>query len=76
MSVSLGYAGVIEDPVFRDSQHSFIHPMNDVLAYCVRQRCEPNSYMKKKGGHNFYKRLFDFATKQVSKNNDFGIVEI
>ena len=67
---------LIEDPVFRDSQHSFIHQMNDVIAYCVRQRYEPNSYMKKKGGHNFYRRLQDVVTKQVSKSNDLGIVEL
>lgn len=66
---------VIEDPVFRDSQHSFIHQMNDVVAYCVRQRYEPNSYMKKKGGHNFYKRIDNVLTKEVSKNG-LGIVEI
>lgn len=67
---------IIEDPVFRDSQHSFLHQMNDVIAYCVRQRYEPNAYMKKKGGHNFYKRLDNVITKQVSRKNDFGIVEI
>ena len=67
---------IIEDPVFRDSQHSLIHQMTDVVAYCVRQRYEPNAYMKKKGGHNFYKRLSDVATKQVTKNNNYGIVEI
>ncbi|MFO8001338.1 MAG: DUF3800 domain-containing protein [Marinilabilia sp.] len=67
---------VIEDPIFRDSQHSFIHQMNDVLAYCVRQRYEPNNYMKKKGGHNFYKRLESVVTREVTNRNDLGIVEI
>jgi hypothetical protein len=67
---------IIEDPVFRDSHYSLIHQMNDVVAYCVRQRYEPNAYMKKKGGHNFYKRLSNVVTKQVSKRNDYGIVEI
>jgi len=67
---------VIEDPVFRDSQHSFLHQMNDVLAYCVRQRYEPNRYMIKKGGHNFYKRLNRVVVNEVSRKNNFGIVEI
>lgn len=44
---------VIEDPVFRNSQNSLLHQMNDVVAYCLRQRYEPNNYMKRKGGHNF-----------------------
>ena len=67
---------VIEDPVFRDSKYSFMHQMNDVAAYSARQMYEPNSYMKKKGGHNFYKRLDNVSCKVVSKTNDFGIVEI
>ncbi|WP_236979319.1 DUF3800 domain-containing protein [Membranihabitans maritimus] len=67
---------IIEDPIFRDSQHSFIHQMNDVIAYCVRQKYEPNNYMKKKGGHNFYKRLNNVTTRAVSRSNDLGIVEI
>jgi hypothetical protein len=67
---------VIEDPIFRDSQHSFLHQMNDVLAYCVRQRYEPNSYMQKKGGHNYYKRLDNVVVKKVSGKNEYGIVEL
>ena len=67
---------VIEDPVFRDSKNSFLHQMNDVLAYCVRQRYEPNAYMKKKGGHNFYKRLENVVVKKVTSKNEYGIVEL
>lgn len=67
---------VIEDPVFRDSKYSFLHQMNDVLAYCVRQKYEPNTYMKKKGGHNYYKRLDDVIVQKVTNKNTFGIVEI
>lgn len=66
---------VIEDPVFRDSRQSLILQMNDVIAYCVRQKYEPNNYMKKKGGHNFYTRLDKVVTKKVSTSNNFGIVE-
>lgn len=54
---------IIEDPIFRDSRYSFLHQMNDVLAYCVRQRYEPNQYMRKKGGHNFYKILDNIIVK-------------
>lgn len=67
---------IIEDPIFRDSQHSFLHQMNDVVAYCVRQKYEPNAYMKKKGGHNFYKRLEDVALKIAIKDNDLGLIEV
>jgi hypothetical protein len=67
---------IIEDPVFRDSKNSYLHQMNDVLAYCLRQKYEPNSYMRRKGGHNYYNRLENVITKQVTRKNDFGIVEI
>lgn len=73
-NVKLNY--LIEDPVFRDSHHSFIHQMCDVLAYIVRQKYEPNAYVKKKGGHHFYKRLHQVKTTSVTNKNQDGIVEL
>jgi hypothetical protein len=73
-NVQLKY--VIEDPIFRDSAQSLLHQMADVLAYCVRQKYEPNAYMKKKGGHNFYKRLGNAAVEHVTRRNNLGLVEI
>lgn len=67
---------VIEDPVLRDSQYSFMHQMNDVVAYCAKQMYEPNSYMKSKGGNNFYKRLSNASLKVVSRTSAYGIVEL
>lgn len=66
---------IIEDPVFRDSKNSLIHQMNDVVAYCCRQMFEPNNYMKRKGGHRFYKRLENVLINKVSRSGD-GIVRI
>ncbi|MEI8085304.1 MAG: DUF3800 domain-containing protein [Paludibacter sp.] len=66
---------VIEDPIFRDSKNSLIHQMNDVLAYFCRQKFEPNAYMKKKGGVNYYDRLTNVLVREVSWGKD-GIVRI
>src|SRR5690606_8589922 len=43
---------VIEDPDLTDATYSLLHQISNVLEYCVRQKYEPNTYMKKKGGHN------------------------
>lgn len=67
---------IIEDPVFRDSANSLVHQMSDVVAYCARQIYEPNNYMKKKGGNNFYHRLEKVSTKVVTTSNSLGIVEL
>lgn len=67
---------IIEDPIFRDSQISFMHQMNDVVAYCARQLYEPNAYVKKKGGDNFYKRLGNVILRVVTAKNPYGIVEL
>ncbi|MCA5005479.1 DUF3800 domain-containing protein [Sphingobacterium bovistauri] len=67
---------VIENPVLRDSQYSFLHQMNDVLAYCIKQKYQSNTYMKKKGGDKFYKRLDNVTVKMVTSKNNYGIVEI
>ena len=66
---------IIEDPVMKDSQNSFFNQIVDVIAYSARQMYEPNKYMKKKGGHNFYKRLMPVLNTAASTKHKLGIVE-
>jgi hypothetical protein len=66
---------IIEDPIFRDSKNSLLHQMNDVIAYCVRQNFEPNAYMKKKGGHNYFQRLKNVVIKNNLADEN-GIISI
>lgn len=65
---------IIEDPVFRDSQDSLLHQMTDVLAYSLKQKYAPNSYMKSKAATDLYSRLPN-VVKKISRLNN-GIVEI
>lgn len=67
---------VIEDPIMRDSKNSLLHQIVDVVAYSIRQKYEPNAYMKKKAGQTMYLKLGNVALKVASKNNDYGIVEL
>jgi hypothetical protein len=67
---------VIEDPIFRNSENSLMHQIVDVVAYSVRQKYEPNAYMKKKSGHNLYKKMDNVALKVASNKNDYGLVEL
>lgn len=67
---------VIEDPFLKDSAHSFIHQLIDVVAYCARQLYEPNAYMKKKQGHNFYRRLLSVINPHATRSHALHIVEL
>lgn len=66
---------LIEDPIFRESKHSLMHQMSDVVAYCLKQKYHPNSYMKSKAACNLYSNLDRVLSKAVSKNRD-GIVKL
>jgi hypothetical protein len=68
---------VIEDPIFRDSRNSYIHQMVDILVYFARQHYEPNNYIKKKGGKNFYQLIENIANPHATKYKTFNkIVEL
>jgi Protein of unknown function (DUF3800) len=67
---------IIEDPIFRDSGHSFLLQMVDVVAYFAKQVYEPNNFVKAKGARTFYGRLNPVINKHVtySKKN-YKIIE-
>ncbi len=66
---------IIEDPIFRDSRNSYLHQMLDVIAYSARQLFEPNAYVRKKGGKNWYKSILKpVVLSEATKQNEWGIV--
>lgn len=67
---------VVDDPFLKDSATSYFHQLCDVVAYCARQKYEPNAYMRKKGGVNFYNKLLPVITLKASPRHPLGIVEI
>lgn len=67
---------IIEDPWYKDSAESLFHQMVDVIAYSAMQKYAPNSYMRRKGGRNYYDRLQNVLITQASRRHPLGIVEL
>ena len=64
----------VEDPYFKDSAKSYFIQAADVAAFVLYQRICPSSYMKKKSGHNFFKRLRGVLCTVASSRDPDGIV--
>lgn len=68
---------IIEDPSFRDSGHSLILQMVDIVAYFAKQVYEPSKYVTSKGARTFYKRLSPVINKYVTySSKNYRIVEV
>jgi Protein of unknown function (DUF3800) len=66
---------VIEDPLFKDSQDSYLTQCVDLSAYLLQQYLAPNAYMKKTGGHRYFIRL-DPVLCKVAGPGPYGIVRL
>ena len=64
----------VEDPYFKDSRKSYFIQAADVAAFVLYQRIYPSTYMKKKSGQNFFKRLEDVLCTVASNKDPDGIV--
>lgn len=67
---------IIEDPVHRDSLHSYFIQLADVNSYFLKQKEDPCSYVRKKGGRSFFDRLDPVLCKVASRNDPHGIVRL
>lgn len=75
-SRNLTIGSILEDPNYRDSQHSFFIQSADLAAFLMYQHIAPNAYMKKKSGHNYYKKLEGLFCRQASAGDPLGIVRL
>lgn len=67
---------VIEDPVQRDSEHSYLIQAADLTAFLLYQELAPNAYMRKKGGHNYFSRLSPILCTGAWRRDPRGIVRL
>ena len=67
---------LVEDPVHRDSLHSYFIQLADVNSYCLHQQEQPNRYIRKKGARNYFRRLDPVLCKVASRSDPQGIVRL
>lgn len=68
---------LIEDPVCRDSKHSYFVQAADCAVYLFRQSLAPNGYMKKHGGNAYFrKRLVPVLCTHASNQDALGVVRL
>lgn len=65
---------VIEDPVYRDSQHSLLVQAADLCAFLLYQHLAPNSYVRRKSANSYFKRLAPVLCRAASRTDPNGIV--
>jgi len=67
---------IIEDPNFRQSDHSYFIQAADTASYLLYQSLVPNAYMRKKAGHRYFHRLDPILCKVVATYDPQGIVRL
>lgn len=66
---------VIEDANLRDSEHSLFVQAVDLAAFLLYQSVAPSSFMRRKSGHNYFRRLDPIVCKVASRAPD-GLVHL
>jgi len=67
---------MVEDPVHRDSGHSYFIQLADVNAYFLYQRESPCGYIKRKGGVHYFEKLEPVLCKVAAPRDPFGVVRL
>ena len=67
---------IVEDPIHRDSRHSYFVQSVDVAAYFLQQHVCPNKYIRQKSARNYFLQLAPVVSKYASPGDPMGIVRL
>jgi hypothetical protein len=67
---------VMEDPNFRQSDHSYFVQAADTASFLLYQAHSPNAYMKKRAGHGYFHRLDPILCTVAATYDPQGIVRL
>ena len=73
---NLQLRNIIEEANFRDSKDSYCVQSADVCAYLMFQALSPSGYMRRKSGHQYFKRLAPIFCTYASSQNAYGVVRL
>jgi hypothetical protein len=71
---NLALSNLVEDPNFRNSEHSYFIQATDLAAFLLYQSIVPNMYMRKKGARSYFSRLDPILCKVASRSDPQGVV--
>lgn len=77
----LGYrnmtlTNIIEDPNYRDSNHSYFIQGADLAAYLLYQKLAPNAYIQRKSAHRYFDRLGPILCRVAATGDPQGIIRL
>lgn len=68
---------LVEDPICRDSKHSYLVQAADTVAFMLKQHFAPSTYCKEHGVNAYFRtRLLTVLCREASKSDSLGIVRL
>jgi hypothetical protein len=67
---------IIEDPIVRDSHHSYFVQVADLCAFLLKRYIEPSGFMKKHGANVYFRRFEPILCRVASLTDPLGIVRL